>query len=344
MGIDIGGVVAGAVGGLGQAVESTAQGQIDVQNKANLAQQMSDMEVQKQKLVDQNQANLANQQRELRVGRVNTAAQGLVSTAMNDKYAVPSAAIAATSNDGTTDPAVTAQLQANLNQAKTADTNKMAGSLNTYLTAAAQTGDLPFQVAGMDDSRIASAEARATAMMFARPMAAQIMSEGRSADTLVKTTSAEKIAADRIAAQTSIANGKIAALNPIDRAALEQARSLDRDIANNRTMIGKLMDSLPMTPPGSKAAIQTQIQQLQQDTQARQAQRDQSLLKSTQAFQAYRSLQQSNPAAAPLVNTPTPGASAPGSPGAAIGSRNDVAGAVAAWQALQRQNQPQTGQ
>ena len=86
MGLSLTGLVGSALAGGGQAAGEVAQSQIDYGHKLDLAQAMSDMELQKQMRADEFHVRLQDQQRTRQTQAVESVMPGLVNSALAKKY------------------------------------------------------------------------------------------------------------------------------------------------------------------------------------------------------------------------------------------------------------------
>lgn len=152
----MGGIIMGALGGLGAGMQQTAQAlnasamqdqQLDGQKQ--LAQMQSDLGLQKAQALAQFQSDLADTNREDMVDRINEAKTGIIGKAIASKYAQSDAA-AQDAAAGNTDAPLTPDQQAAIDQSKAIDSQRLADDPNVYRQAATQTGDLdPKTVATM---------------------------------------------------------------------------------------------------------------------------------------------------------------------------------------------------
>lgn len=347
---DVGkGLIGSAMAGGGQAAQEVDQSQIDFQNKSDLQAQYQQEEVQKQLQIDQGRALIntqtANDQRTAQAGRVNDAMSGLVNSAYGtgNPAAISDAAGGADPDTGQpmdpNDQAALTPDQLAVIQAANAGRTAMQNDPNLRLAAAAQTGDLSLDKQSDASTKVMTAEARANAIITGagtradasmygadqRRGAGQDRNATLERDTDVRTGSAQKINADRLALAQKLASQKIAALNPVDKATLEQANSFNRDITNNRVQIKALTDAIAVASPGAKAALQSQVDSLNADTAMRQTKRDALLTQSSAAFQAFRATQAAQPS---NFTAGTAGSPAPGG-----GGNSAVQSALDAWNA-----------
>jgi len=330
--LSITGLIGGGLAGAGQAGGQVAQAAIDQANRLDYAQQMQEWEAKKQMLIDQNRVGLENQQRTAMVARMTPVKEGLINTAIKNKYSESDAAVAAI-DAGQTDAPLTAEQRGAINQSKQADRDALNSDIDTNLKAAAITGDLPLTAQASMSGRVLAAEARADASRYGsdnRLTGTLAKVAGDEANTKTRTDSAEKIADKKVKAAQDLAKQKISALNPIDRATLSQANDLTKSAVDDRVIWAKLSDQMLVTPPKDKPALQAQIDAVRSSMEDKHARAQALLAKSAAAGEAFRASQAANQAAAPGALSQTPaGRSSTG------GARTDVQSALDAWNGQQ---------
>jgi hypothetical protein len=163
------GIVLGALGGLGSAMQDMGINQqkawLEQDNQANASnlalQREQALEVFKNNL----QTTTATQQREAQASRINNAASGIVAGQMADKYAGSDAAVQAAQGGASPDvsaaegndnvqAALTPEQQAVIDQSKSRDQSSLMNSPDVRTQAAIQTGDISPKDAMVNSSRL----------------------------------------------------------------------------------------------------------------------------------------------------------------------------------------------
>lgn len=144
----MGGIIMGALGGLGQGLQATAQtlNQSALQDQQlagqkQLAQMQADLGLQKAEALAQFQSDLADTNRQDMVDRINEAKTGIINGQIASKYAQSDAA-AQDAADGNTDAPLTDEQKDAIAQSKALDAQRLQDDPNVYRQAATQTGDL----------------------------------------------------------------------------------------------------------------------------------------------------------------------------------------------------------
>ena len=327
MTISFGGVLAGGLAGAGTAAEQVGQSTIDHDNRVSLMQATQQAEADKQMAIAQAQKVLNDQSRTEMAAKINAGAGGILAQGQADKlnnygsqHQLPA---------GATGPILPTD---NTPDNLTPDQRAMVPSSNAERSSAlAMSAKQSGYVSGNELASTDASLTRANAIADARMYGAD--SRARSAENVanIGADSRESIAETRAKA----AAAKVSALNPVDRATLEQARSYDRDIAANRQMISKANDQLAVTSSADKPALQKKIDDWTADSVARQTKRDALLKKSAEAFSAFRATKSAD-AAAGNDDEAVVAASPPETPSAPAASAPTAAGLQSAMQKYQQ--------
>jgi hypothetical protein len=163
------GIVLGALGGLGSAMQDMGINQqkawLEQDNQANASnlalQREQALEVFKNNL----QTTTATQQREAQASRINNAASGIVAGQMADKYAGSDAAVQAAQGGASPDvsaaegndnvqAALTPEQQAVIDQSKASDRASLMNNTDIRTQAAIQTGDISPKDAMQNTSKV----------------------------------------------------------------------------------------------------------------------------------------------------------------------------------------------
>lgn len=291
--MDIGGIIAGALGGGAKATGELADNAIQMQNKSDYAKQQNDLEIAKARAAEDYKVQLGNTQRTDRAARINTAQGGIIDGLMAGKYAGTDAAIDAAHN-GQTDAPLTADQQSVIDQAlpanKAADRARLQANPDLRIQAMGQTGDLAPEQEALINGRQAALEA----------------SNQRLRDGL---DSKEAIANDRLA--SSERNTDVRVQAALDKALAKSSPDQKHDrlttIVNSaNATIKNLADGDRGRTPEAKAAWQRQMD-------------DATALRDTAMTQLKSTM---------LGDQPTSTVKPAAAPGAA---RKDVADAASAW-------------
>lgn len=155
----MGGIIMGALGGLGQGAQATATAlnasamqdqQLDGQKQ--LAQIQADLGLQKAQALEQFKSDLSDTNRENMAARIDEAKQGIISNAINQKYAQSDAAVQA-ANNGETDAPLTDDQKAVIAQSKALDAAKLDNP-DTTVQAGVVSGD----ISPIDAAKLASSK------------------------------------------------------------------------------------------------------------------------------------------------------------------------------------------
>lgn len=301
------GMLGGGLEGAGNAIASTAQDQLTLQNRGTLAQQLADIDVQKDQRIDENKLLMQNQQRAALVQRLAAAKTGLVGDALQQKYG-PSLGAGGVDNslpDGS-GPSGTGQGFSDARQSAqdasvAADKYRMNRDPDLTVQAGIQSGDIDPRTLALIQGRSDVATTRAGAQVDAATARGDAMRD--VADT--GAASREKIAQEKLQA----AAAKVAKLNPTDKAQLEQARSIDRDIAHTSSQIQHMKDALTGGAVAQKdrAATQAQIDSMQNDVATWRVRRDGIYTSSSKDFKdAMDALKAADQTAPGAPNPPAP--------------------------------------
>ncbi len=147
------GIIAGALGGLAGAAGDIAQNTIDMRNKATLAQQMAEIDVEKARRIEEMKVASENAQRQAMVDRIGSARQGVVDDAVNRKFGGPMDA----ANGGPATDNQLAAAQAQRNQYA----QQVDASPDTYTQAAIRSGDIDPKTAATLTNRYEMAQMKA---------------------------------------------------------------------------------------------------------------------------------------------------------------------------------------
>jgi hypothetical protein len=150
--MSLGGIIAGAVGGLGvgaqqvgQNLNASAMQDQQFSNAAALDRLRSDLDLQKAEALEQfkNQTalDMGNQTRQAMVDRINAAKGGIINQALAAKYGQSDAAVA-DADAGNTDAPLTDDQKAAIAQAKGLDADRLANDPDVATKAAIATGDI----------------------------------------------------------------------------------------------------------------------------------------------------------------------------------------------------------
>lgn len=314
------GIILGALGGAGEALQKVGAANQDAQLKqdqttleSNLAQQRAEaLEVFKTNLT----VNTENQQREAQNARIGTAQQGIVGNAIAAKYAGSDAAVAAAAGGASPEvsaapgnddvqAALTPEQQAVIDQSKAADTAKLMADPSTRTQAAIQTGDIAPKDAMNNTSKLEINQlkmdnllARANDRNATQQQVADVRAEALKYGYELRLQ----------AAQEKQMNGKI------DTATQRMLiTSLDTDIRASTSQLNMLSRQLTDTPATGRDGkpnpvyqdLQTQISGLRDDITSSKKQKA--------AFFSDAGITAPAPAAAPAPAPATP-AGAPGAP------------------------------
>lgn len=260
MGYDLGGIISGALGGGAQAVQGMAQQDIETQNKASLMQQQQQAELDKEKAIEDYKVQIAGQQRQAQSQRINTGAAGIIkdaqNAAVNKLYSTPGGGGPVDPND------ISDEERAGMPASPT-------DMENARIQAAEASGDIDPKTMALTSTReLAAHSALQRGMYTADQRAAS--SDNRTAGLVTIGAGHDKVGEDRVSAYKQ----RVAALGGTDRAAFQQARSLDADIRANQSLINRYTDQMSTAPATQRANYQQQIDALKADSVSRQTRRD----------------------------------------------------------------------
>lgn len=260
------GIVDGGLAGGAGGVQFGLTQQIDQQNKLALLAQQADLE--KQKL--QWAADIATQQKQAAGARITSATQGLIDSDIAQRFPDPAATGA---DDGTghmTDTQL-AQFQQQKDAARAADANDWQFPIR----AAVGTGDEPVSAYGTIAERQGRDLDRADARR--QQMQTQLIMERE------KTQAANERAADREASRIQTANIMAAARtasNSTEKREAEQnlranVMGLKQSMDSTRLQIGQINLAMVTADAGQKAAMQSQLDELNKQLKDYTSQHDQ---------------------------------------------------------------------
>jgi hypothetical protein len=307
----MGGIIMGALGGAGEQMVNIAATQmksdLDTERESKLASLRSDLELQRQKALEDFKVTQANQQREAQAGRISTAAEGIVNSKLGQKYAGSDAAVAA-ADAGQTDAPLTDEQRGVIAQAKRQDRDALMNDPKIRTQAGIQTGDIaPTEAAKLAsaseisqmkmDSLLQRAEDRNATMKEVADVRAEALKYGY--DLRLQ------------AAQEKRINGKI------DTATTRMLiTSEDANIRAATSQLGMLNTQLAAMPPtkGGKPnpdydGVKTQMDSLRSDI-AESKQRKLDLFKGLNIVPKDEEGGDNSPSPAPAPAAPKPAASA----------------------------------
>lgn len=188
--MSFGGIIAGALGGLGQGAQIVGQNlhASAMQDQQSASQRdlvllQSDLALQKEKAIEQFRAQLgvdtANSQRQAMVDRIGAAKTGIINQALSAKYGQSDAAVA-DADAGNTDAPLTDAQKAAIAQSRQIDADRLANDGDVATRAAIATGDIdPAKAATLASQKDIAAlrqenfKDRTDAMVQMRQIAAQ---------------------------------------------------------------------------------------------------------------------------------------------------------------------------